>query len=268
VRVDEETIDLAGTPIHLRRAGTAEVPVLYLHGIPTSSVDFVPWLERTGGLAPDLIGFGRSAKGGNLDYTLEGQLGELEALLDALDVENCRLVAHDWGAVPALMLAQQTPWRFERIALINAIPLLPGFHWHRLARLWRRPIVGELTMGSTTKHLLARTLRRACVRPDAFPPARVDEIWEQFDQGTQRALLRMHRDGSETRLAEAGAGLGEINRPALVVWGEADPWLAGEFGRAYAERLGARLQSVPDAGHWPWLDRPELIEQVADFVST
>ena len=45
---------------------------LYLHGIPTSSDDFVPFLERTGGVAPDLIGFGRSGKGGHLDYSIDG----------------------------------------------------------------------------------------------------------------------------------------------------------------------------------------------------
>ena len=40
---------------------------LYLHGVPTSSDDWVPFLERTGGIAPDLPGFGRSGKPGYLE---------------------------------------------------------------------------------------------------------------------------------------------------------------------------------------------------------
>jgi pimeloyl-ACP methyl ester carboxylesterase len=79
-------------------------PVLYLHGVPSNSDDWVTpharrqrrprwqrfwrrkrstdeWIERpafqkgflehSGGLAPDLPGFGRSAKPGDLEYTID-----------------------------------------------------------------------------------------------------------------------------------------------------------------------------------------------------
>jgi hypothetical protein len=35
--------------------------------------------------------------------------------------------------------------------LINAVPFLPGYRWHPVARSWRRPVIGELLMGSSTK---------------------------------------------------------------------------------------------------------------------
>ena len=73
VRVDEHTINLDESPVFYRRATEAPgVPALYLHGIPTSSDDWVEFLARTGGIAPDLIGFGRSGKGGHLDYSVDG----------------------------------------------------------------------------------------------------------------------------------------------------------------------------------------------------
>ena len=50
----------AGLAVHERRAGDA--PILYLHGVPAHSYAWVPFLERTGGIAPDLPGFGKSAK--------------------------------------------------------------------------------------------------------------------------------------------------------------------------------------------------------------
>ncbi len=56
--------------------------------------------------------------------------------------------------------------------------------------------------------------------------------------------------------------------PALVLWGGHDPWLAPAYGEAYAERLPtAELIAVDDAGHWPWLDRPELAERIAGFLT-
>ena len=56
--------------------------------------------------------------------------------------------------------------------------------------------------------------------------------------------------------------------PALVVWGARDPYIPARFGSAYANALGnAELLELPDAGHWPWLDRPDVIERVVDFLS-
>ena len=88
-----------------------------------------------------------------------------------------------------------------------------------------------------------------------------------FDQGTQRAILRLYRSAPESRLAECGRELSSIRAPALVVWGAHDPYIPPRFGDAYAARLpGARIEHVGDAGHWPWLDRPDVIERIATFL--
>ena len=106
MRVDEHTIEVAGAPVFYRSApAPGDAPPLYLHGAPTSSDDWTALLERTGGIAPDLIGFGRSSKAGNLDYTLAGLAEFVARLLAELDVARVRVVAHDWGAAAALVFA-------------------------------------------------------------------------------------------------------------------------------------------------------------------
>jgi pimeloyl-ACP methyl ester carboxylesterase len=270
VGVEEHTIELGGMPVFYRRAAPSSAgapPIVYLHGVPTSSDDWLPFLERTGGIAPDLIGFGRTGKAGYLDYSINGLSGFLESFMDYLELGRVQLVMHDWGAAPGLVYAQRHPERVHRLVLVNALPLLPGFRWQGPARLWRRPGLGELAMGSIPKWLFARTLREGSVNPEAWPDARVKELWQQFDQGTQRATLRLHRSGDEARLAEAGTHLDTISAPTLVIWGECDPWLPPKLGEDYAERLpDARLERIADAGHWPWLDQPTVIDRVAEFL--
>ena len=40
-----------------------------------------------------------------------------------------------------------------------------------------------------------------------------------------------------------------------------------ELAAAYAERLpNAELIEVPRAGHWPWIDAPEVVDRVIDFL--
>lgn len=265
--VDEHTIELGSSPVFYRSAPARGLTPLYLHGVPTSSDDWVAFIERTGGVAPDLIGFGRSGKAGNLDYTLEGLVSFVEQFVAELELERVQLVAHDWGGAVALVFAGRHPERVERLAICNAVPLLNGFHWHRWARLWRRPLIGELAMGATTRWVLARGLREGSAHREAWSDAAIAAVYEQFDQGTQRAILRLYRSADEPLLAAEGARLPAFDAPALVVWGASDPWLPIELGERCAESLPqAVLERVADAGHWPWLDQPDVVERIATFL--
>ncbi len=266
--VDENTIEVAGASVFYRRAPARDSEVLYLHSAPTSSDDWLGLLELSGGVAPDLPGFGRTDKAGNLDYALPAYALFVERFLDALDVPEVAVVGHGWGAAMGLLFAQRHPDRVTRLAIVDAVPLLDGFEWPAMIRWLRRPAVGELVMGSVNRWLLARTLRHASATTGAWPDARVNAVWEQFDQGTQRAILRLHRSVDAAALASAGEGLGDLEQPALVVWGEQDPWLPPAFADAYGRRLPhAVVERVAGAGHWPWLDQPSLAERVAGFVT-
>ncbi|HEX5895053.1 MAG TPA: alpha/beta fold hydrolase, partial [Thermoleophilaceae bacterium] len=178
MEVTEHRAQVGGLEVNYRQAGDA--PIVYLHGVPTHSHEWIPFLERTGGVAPDLPGFGKSAKPANFDYSIEGYDRLLEAFVDQLGLERFSLVLHDWGAV-GLALAQRFPERVERLVLFSIVPFVPGFRWHRVARGWRTPGVGELLMGITTRWSFRREL----------PGELADVAYDAFDHGTQRAILKL-----------------------------------------------------------------------------
>jgi pimeloyl-ACP methyl ester carboxylesterase len=236
--------------------------------MPTSSADFNDLLGLTGGFAPDLPGFGLSVKGGHLGYTIDSHATFVERLLEELEIERIKLVAHDWGAGGGLVYAQRHPERIERLVLIDALPLFGGFAWPRPVAAMRIAGVGELLMGAITRRVFTRILRRAAVTSEVWTEQRLATAWEQFDQGTQRAMLRMLRDARGQRLEQAGAHLGRIEAPALIVWGEHDPWWPVSIGERYASRLPyARLQIVAGSGHWPWLGEADLAAEIAAFLA-
>ncbi len=260
--------EVAGLPLFWREAPGDGGPVLYVHGVPTSSDDFVPFLERAGGTAVDLPGFGRSGKPAGFDYSIAGYASFLEAFVDKLRLERLSLVVHDWGSV-GLALPDRLLERLERLVVINAVPFLPGYRWHRIARLWRTPVVGELTMGFTTRWGLKQASREAFAADGPAPDEFLDSTWSHFDHGTQRAILKLYRSAPPDRLAQAGARLGSISCPALVVWGAEDPYIPPSFANAYGSALGGetRVEVVDGARHWPWLDRTEVVELVLRFLA-
>jgi pimeloyl-ACP methyl ester carboxylesterase len=242
--------------------------IVYLHGVPESGDMWKPFVERTGGDAPDLPGFGRSLKPASGDYSFRA-LGHWVSEYTE-DLERYSLVLHDWGAV-GLLAAMERPEAIERLVIIDAVPFLPGYRWHPIARVWRRRGAGELFMGLSTKwgfRLLAKRQSETQV-PEAVLEEAIDNIWRHFDQGTQRAILRLYRSAPEDKLAEAGRDLGKITAPALVVWGAQDPYLDDKWARAYAGALGgpAEVELVEGAGHWPWYEKPSVIDRVASFLS-
>jgi pimeloyl-ACP methyl ester carboxylesterase len=245
----------------------AHAPTLYVHGVPTAGWEWRTFLERTGGYAPDLPGFGSSDKLSSFDYSIEGYAKWLRAFVDQQGLERFSLVVHDWGGA-ALALAQAVPERIERLVVMAALPMLEGYSWHWIARMWRRPVIGELAMGFTFKASARTLLNRANREP--MPAEFVDRVWEHQDHGTQRAILKLYRSGQEDKLAAAGTRLGEIRCPALVVYGGLDPYIGPEFAQRYADALGGPTTAkvIDDAGHWIWYDEPALVDEVASFLTS
>lgn len=264
--MNERRAEIAGTETAWLE-DEARTPILYVHGVPDSGRMWTPFLERTGGFAPDLPGFGTSAKSAGFDYSIKGYGDFLEAYVDHVGLDRLALVVHDWGGV-GLELAMRRPRAVERLVIMDCVPFLPGYRWHRLARLWRTPVAGELFMGFTTKWSMKRVMKLERALRDEDVDAFVAEAYPSFDHGTQRAILKLYRSAPEDVLARAGERLGDVEAPALVLWGEHDRFLPGDLPHRYAEALGgeARVEIVPGAIHWIWREEPRVIDTVAAFV--
>jgi pimeloyl-ACP methyl ester carboxylesterase len=269
-RIEEAEHLVDGVRVFYRRVDGPGTPVVYVHGNPTHSGDWLPFLERGGAsIAIDLPGWGRSERPdpARFDYSMHGLSAFLERCLDELGIGQRKLVVHDWGSL-ALIGAQRRPEQVEKLVAINAVPLLPGYRWHWVARIWRRRLLGELANATTTRWSMAQTLRQARGDRSAMPDQFVEMIWRHWDRGTRRAILRLYRAADPDLLAAAGRNLSELTCPSLVVWGDRDPYLPPRFASAYAEALASsELRIANGAGHWPWIDEPRLVDDVLAFVA-
>ncbi|OLF05734.1 haloalkane dehalogenase [Actinophytocola xinjiangensis] len=125
------TAHVLDSTIAYREAGAGPVPMVFLHGNPTSSYlwrNVLPITARAGRcLAPDLIGMGESGKP-DLDHTVADHARYLDAWFDALALDQVVLIGHDWGGALAFDWAASNPGRVRGVAFTETIlaPLSSG----------------------------------------------------------------------------------------------------------------------------------------------
>jgi pimeloyl-ACP methyl ester carboxylesterase len=243
---------------------------VFVHGNPGSGEDWRGLLARAGtvgrALAWDHPGYGRSTVPPSFEYTVEGYGRHMQRMLDRLGVRRSHLVLHDLGGLWMLPWAARNPERFASATLLN-VGVLPGYRWHMFARVWRTPVIGELSL-TGPRSAFRRTINRGQVTP--LPRAFVDRMYRDLDGTTRRAILAFYRsvDDPAAGAEEVAAALRPLDRPALVIWGCRDPYLPATLVAAQRTAFPrAETLMLDDAGHWPFIDAPDVVgDAVTGFL--
>ena len=242
----------AGASSRLVEAGPEEATtaVVFLHGNPGSCDDWEPLVGAVGAtgkraLAFDLPDFGETIAPAGFEHTVPGYAAFVDAALAALGVERVHLVLHDFGGPIGLPGSPATPTALASLTLID-IGILPGYKWHRLARIWRTPVLGELFMATATRRAFRFLVNRD--EPRGLPRPFLERMYDHYDRRTKRAVLKLYRATDEPgapdpELVAALRERGEL--PALVIWGARRRLPAVELRRAPARVLPRRRGQRP-----------------------
>ncbi len=240
----------------------ASEAVAFFHGNPGSAGDWVDLVDEVGGLARaialDLPGFGESPSPPGFGHTLEEYAEWVGQALDAAGISRVHLVLHDFGGPIALVWAAYNPDRVASVTLFNT-GILTGYDWHTMARVWQTPVVGELSMRIMSRGIFRRAVSSA--EPRGLPREFLDEMFDNYDRDTRAAVLDLYRSAKDLgdRADEVARRLADADIPALVVWGSKDHYLNASFASRQREAFpSAEVHLVPDSGHWPFIDSPEV----------
>jgi pimeloyl-ACP methyl ester carboxylesterase len=257
----------AGASSRLVEAGPEEATtaVAFLHGNPGSSDDWEPLVGAVGAtgvraLAFDLPDFGETIAPAEFEHTVPGYAAFVEAALGALGVERVHLVLHDFGGPIGLAWITAHVDRVASLTLID-IGVLPGYKWHRLARLWRTPVLGEIFQATATRSAFRFLVNRD--EPRGLPRPFIEGMYDHYDRRTKRAVLKLYRATDEPGAPdpELLAALRGRELPALVIWGAGDAYLPSRYAERQREFFPlAEVNVLPHSGHWPFADAPEEVE--------
>jgi pimeloyl-ACP methyl ester carboxylesterase len=244
-----------------REAGAGE-PIVLLHCSAGSSGAWVPVMNQLGRdyrvLAPDLLGYGRSAPWRrDAPLTSDGELGVLEALLDVA-ARPVHLVGHSYGGSVALSAARRFPPRIASLTLIEPVAF-------QLLRSADEPDGWREIAGLAERHLAF--VRGGC---DAAAAEAFVTYWSGPNAWQQ--MPHTARDGAVGSAAKVAAewllmfaaedDLDEIGieAPTLLVCGGRTRTPARRVVEILRQALPhARHHEIVDAGHMSPLTHPECI---------
>jgi pimeloyl-ACP methyl ester carboxylesterase len=246
-------------------------PLVLVHGTPWSALTWrhvAPVLAATRTVyAYDLPGYGASEQRDGQDVSLAAQGRVLCELLDAWGLDAPAIVGHDIGGGIVLRAALVHERPFAAIGLLDPVALAPwGSPFYRLVR-------EHSDVFATLPPQLHAALADAYIRSAlTFPvaPDMLDALIEPWRSAAgQAALYRQIAQGDERDTEEFRGRLGTLERPPLLVWGEADPWIPVERGRELAALIpGARLQTIAGAGHLVQEEAPgAVLAQLLPFLA-
>jgi haloalkane dehalogenase len=252
-----------------REAGPDGGPTaLLVHGYPESSYmwhHLLPALGEAGrrAIAPDLAGYGDSPA--DPPGTWERHVESLERFRSELGLGRVLLVVHDWGGLIGLRWACDHPEAATALVVSNTGFFAEG-KWHGLADAMRTPGQGEELIDGMTRENFGAMIRSAS---PAMGDDALDEYWKCFaDEDRRRGQLELYRSGDFDKLEAYRGCLAELGVPALVLWGEHDPFAPVAGAHRFHKELPDSELVVLAAGHFVFADLPqESARAVVEFAS-
>ncbi len=261
-----------GHAIFYRDVGEGEA-LLLVHGFPTASWDWhrvLPALARRFRVvAPDLVGFGFSAKPLPYDYAIHDQADLCEGLLGALGIARAHVLAHDYGDTVAQELVARHDARLAAgkgglaipsLALLNG-GLFPETHRPRpIQRLLLSPL-GPLVALASSRRTFGRSLA-AVFGPRTQPTEReLDDFYRLLVVNDGKRVLpslirymverRVHRERWVSALARTSI-------PTRLIDGPEDPVSGAHMVARYRELVPEPdVVLLPGIGHYPQVEDPD-----------
>ncbi|WP_110205229.1 alpha/beta fold hydrolase [Nocardioides daejeonensis] len=254
--------------------------LLLIHGLGCNHSTWAPVIEtlarRHTVIVPDLLGHGESDKP-RADYSIAAYANGMRDLLSVLDIDAATIVGHSLGGGVAMQFAYQFPERTERLVLVAAGGLGPEVT--PLIRAITTPGIQPLLALAALpgiRHLGTAALRGLANKSVAAlrDLDEIADIVDSFaDPRTRTAVRNVTRSvvdwgGQYVTMADRAYLVEGL--PICVVWGRDDLVLPVRHANIAAALVpSARIEIMPNSGHFPHRDHPERFAKVVqEFVAS
>ena len=263
-----------GHPVFYRLDGSGD-SLMLIHGFPTASWDwhkiYEPLRQRFQVIAPDLMGFGFSAKPGRYQYSIMDQADLCEALLYKMEVKSVHLLCHDYGDTVGQELLARWLEReksgvheleIKSVCFLNG-GLFPESHQPRLIQKLLISPIGPLLNPLLTKAKLRSNFAAIFGKKTQASEKEIDEFYDliQYNKGkgVMNKLIRYMAERKQYRTRWVSA-LTENALPMRLIDGSQDPISGRHLAERFEELVPqADVIHLDEIGHYPQTEAPDLV---------
>lgn len=242
--------------------------ILFMHGVPDTPFMWTPLITALGlseseYCAPALPGFTAPPPAG---FSADKD-AYADWLISEIETANMRnggpidIVGHDWGALLTQRAASLRPDLIRSWVVSNAL-IDPDYRWHRLARIWQTPLLGELVMARTKPSAMAAALIQG-----GLPAEIAQHEGEALTKTMRQCILRLYRS-AKTAGSEWAPALDNLPANGMIYWGEKDPYVSVEIAKQFSHRQHVPLHIEEGAGHWAIAERADNFSGVLNAFWT
>jgi pimeloyl-ACP methyl ester carboxylesterase len=248
-----------GIRLNYELHGESGDPLVLVHGY---TGDITDWHHQVPAFSPsfrvliaDNRGHGRSeAPADRSCYTIDQMTADLKALVDALGFDRFHLLGHSMGGAVAQEFALAHPDRLLSLTLHDTTNSFAPALANQALAIWRDYRFG---VGERDGMRAVSRLTSPFPPPPHMPLERLEETKERLAGMSLDAFIGAWEGlamwpGAETRVKA-------IAVPTLVIYGDIDTQFIIDGSRGLAATIpGAELAVIPETGHQPQWERPDL----------
>lgn len=243
--------------------------IVFVHGTPSSSLEFRAVIDELKKnyrcIAIDHLGFGKSQKPVDGDYSLQAHSQRLNLLLKHLGVRSYHLVVTDFGGAIALPVAIEHWEQIQSLTVINT---------------WAWPLAEVEPNLAKMKFLMTSGLMKFLYLKMNFSAnVMVKSAWGTYRKltrakhGEYKSMFRSARERHGTwefvnalfdphqPAWNTGKMLRNLEtKPSLILWGDGDKFISKANLEKWSEILPkAKVHILPKVGHFVCDEAPELV---------
>lgn len=262
-------ITAAGYRTNLHDQGEG-FPVMLIHGSGPGVTAWANWrlvipelAKNRRVIAPDMLGFGYSARPEDQTYNRERWVAHAVGVLDELGLEQVDLVGNSFGGGLALALAIEHPQRVRRLVLMGSVgvsfPITQG-----LDEVW-----GYEPSFETMRRLLDVFAFDRSLVNDELAEMRYQASIRPGFQESFAAMFPAPRQRWVDNLASRDEDIRSLEHETLILHGREDQVIPLETSLRLAELIDrAQLHVFGRCGHWTQIEHAgRFARLVNDFLT-
>lgn len=272
--------------MHVAEQGEG-MPVVLCHGFPELGYSWrhqLPALAEAGfrAIVPDMRGYGKTSAPEKVeDYAMEHLVGDMTALLDALELEKAVFVGHDWGGFLVWSMALHAPDRVAAVAGVNS-PYRPRTAANPLIGMKANPRqfayivhfqeegVAEKELSANVRGTFTGMMRQHDPKNALLSDEELNTFVKEYERTGFRGGLNWYRNFERNWIWDESVAGQKVKQPALMVTAGKDRILVPALASHMEEHVENLTRGhIEDCGHWTQQERPEELNRILiDWLRT